>query len=135
MPNPPAGYPRWFVEAFFGAFMMTHPYSRRTFLASTFVAGTALATHFQPSHAMGGRSSESGAPPKPTFPVADYHVHLSNTLTIDQALQLTKDRGVQLGILEHPHVPGERHADERREIQPKPFHLRSGADPAASPAA
>ena len=36
------------------------------------------------------------------FPVTDYHVHLSNTLPIDQALQLGKDRGVQLGILEHP---------------------------------
>ena len=27
---------------------------------------------------------------------------LSNTLTIDQAIQLGKDRGVQIGIVEHP---------------------------------
>ena len=32
----------------------------------------------------------------------DYHVHLSPTLSIDQALALGKERGVQIGILEHP---------------------------------
>ncbi len=40
--------------------------------------------------------------PSPTFSVTDYHVHLSNTLTIDQALQLGKDRGVHVGIVDHP---------------------------------
>lgn len=44
----------------------------------------------------------ASAPPKPSFPVADYHVHLSNTLTIDRAVQLGKERGVQIGIVEHP---------------------------------
>ena len=39
---------------------------------------------------------------KPAFPVADYHVHLSPTLTIEQAVQLGKERGVGIGILEHP---------------------------------
>jgi hypothetical protein len=34
--------------------------------------------------------------------VADFHVHLGNTLSIDQALQLGKERGVQIGIVEHP---------------------------------
>jgi len=46
--------------------------------------------------------SATSAPPKPDFPVTDYHVHLSPTLTIEQALALGKERGVQLGILEHP---------------------------------
>ncbi len=41
-------------------------------------------------------------PPKPSFPVTDFHVHLSPTLTIDQALALGKERSVQVGILEHP---------------------------------
>jgi len=41
-------------------------------------------------------------PSKPPFSVADYHVHLSPTLSIDQALQLGKERGVDIGILEHP---------------------------------
>ena len=80
---------------------MPHSYSRRTFLETTFIAGAALATQPQLSHAHGSSSSDS-ASPKPAFPVADYHVHLSNTLTIDQALQLGKDRGVQIGIVEHP---------------------------------
>jgi histidinol phosphatase-like PHP family hydrolase len=38
----------------------------------------------------------------PTFPVADYHVHLSPTLSIEQAVQLGKERQVQIGIVEHP---------------------------------
>jgi len=46
--------------------------------------------------------SPSSAPPKPSFPVTDFHVHLSNTLSIDRALELGKERGVQIGILEHP---------------------------------
>jgi len=77
------------------------PYSRRIFLETTFIAGAALATQPQLSHARGASMTEP-SPPKPNFPVADYHVHLSNTLSIEQALQLAKDRGVQIGILEHP---------------------------------
>ena len=97
---------------------MTHSYSRRTFLETSLVAGATLAA--VPNLSAGApplsslmrqsggidlletNSEPSAIPPKPQFPVADYHVHLSNTLTIDQALQLGKDRGVQLGILEHP---------------------------------
>jgi histidinol phosphatase-like PHP family hydrolase len=74
--------------------------TRRTFLEGSFVTGATAAVLPYRSHAVA--SSTESAPPKPNFPVSDYHVHLSNTLTIDQALQLAKDRGVQLGILEHP---------------------------------
>lgn len=77
-------------------------YSRRAFLETSIIAGTAIATHSQLSHALEVRTSESPAAPKPNFPVTDYHVHLSNTLTIDRALQLGKERGVQVGIVEHP---------------------------------
>lgn len=80
---------------------MTRPYSRRTFLETTLVAGAALATQPHLAHARGAGSGES-APPKPAFPITDYHVHLSNTLTIDQAVQLGKERGVHIGIVEHP---------------------------------
>jgi len=41
-------------------------------------------------------------PPKPSFPVSDYHVHLSNALSIEQAVTVAKERGVQIGIVEHP---------------------------------
>ena len=76
------------------------PYSRRTFMEASLLAGAALAARPNLAHASG--NAPSPAPPKPTFSVTDYHVHLSNTLSIDQALQLGKDRGVQLGIVEHP---------------------------------
>jgi hypothetical protein len=77
---------------------MTHSYSRRTFLETSLMAGAVLAA---PPLAAPTPSTTS-APPKPNFPVADVHVHLSPTLTIDQAVALGKDRGVQIGILEHP---------------------------------
>ncbi len=34
--------------------------------------------------------------------VADYHVHLSNALSVEQAVTVAKERGVQIGIVEHP---------------------------------
>jgi hypothetical protein len=40
--------------------------------------------------------------PSRTFLVADYHVHLSPQLSIEQAVKLGKDRQVGIGILEHP---------------------------------
>jgi len=66
------------------------------------ITGAALAGAPFVSRALAVPVAEPPAPPKPSFPVADYHVHLSNTLSIDQALQLGKDRGVQIGIVEHP---------------------------------
>lgn len=76
-------------------------HSRRNFLQSSLITGAALASQPLLSHALSAATT-GAAPPKPNFPLSDCHVHLSNTLTIDQALQLAKDRGVQLGILEHP---------------------------------
>jgi histidinol phosphatase-like PHP family hydrolase len=74
--------------------------------ASRLSAGAPLLAGFARSgdFELVGPSSETSPTnaPKPAFPVADYHVHLSNTLSIDQAVQLAKDRGVQIGILEHP---------------------------------
>jgi len=102
---------------FIGDQIMPKPHSRRTFLEASLIAGAALAAphlaNARVPHPSRVLSREGGdfdfldttvapGPPKPAFPVTDYHVHLSNTLTIDQAIQLGKDRGVQLGILEHP---------------------------------
>ena len=83
-----------------GELIMTHPYSRRTFLEASLITGVLAAT-LHLSRALVA-SHEAPTPPKPNFRVTDYHVHLSNTLTIDQALQLGKDRGVHVGIVEHP---------------------------------
>jgi hypothetical protein len=35
------------------------------------------------------------------FPLVDYHVHLDNVVTLEKALQLSKERGVTFGIVEH----------------------------------
>ena len=73
---------------------MEHSYSRRNFLETSIIAGAALAAA---PHLL------AATPPgKPTFPVVDYHVHLSEQLSIDQALALGKERQVQIGIVEHP---------------------------------
>ena len=78
---------------------MTLPNSRRTFLQASVLTGAALAAlpDFSPVF-----SATTGVPSKPAFPVADYHVHLSDQLSIDQAVTIGKDRGIQLGIVEHP---------------------------------
>jgi hypothetical protein len=81
---------------------LTHPYSRRNFLQTSVIAGAALAGAPHLSRALAAPIAESPASPKPPFPVTDFHVHLSNTLTVDQAVQLGKERGVQIGIVEHP---------------------------------
>ena len=69
-------------------------YSRRNFIHSSVIAGAALAL---PRHLFAATSTV-----KPGFAVADFHVHLSPTLSIEQAVELGKERGVQIGIVEHP---------------------------------
>ena len=82
---------------------MTHIFSRRRFLQTTAIAGAVLAAPPHLSRARAAPPAESSAPSaKPAFPVADYHVHLSNTLSIEQAVSLGKERNVQIGIVEHP---------------------------------
>jgi histidinol phosphatase-like PHP family hydrolase len=36
------------------------------------------------------------------FPLIDYHVHLTDQFTIDMAVNLSTQRGVKFGIVEHP---------------------------------
>jgi len=38
------------------------------------------------------------------FPLTDLHVHLTDTFTIDQVMELAKKRKVNIGIVEHPAV-------------------------------
>ena len=89
------------------------PYSRRTFLEASIVTGALTGVSHPYLAHFGRHGGDVDSPPKsapavalpplkPSFPVADYHVHLSNTLTIDQAVQLGQDGGVQIGILEQP---------------------------------
>ena len=73
---------------------MPTQHSRRTFLQTSMLTTAALAAP--------QRLFANMLPPKPSFPVTDYHVHLSNALSIEQAVGVAKERGVQIGILEHP---------------------------------
>ena len=138
----PAPYPRQFP----GDFTLTHSYSRRNFLQTSAAATTALAgapflAGFARKPALslskGGDfdflfPGSEPVPPKPAFPVADYHVHLSPTLTIEQALQLGKERGVQIGILEHPGpgYPINTDAELKHYIDRlRPYPVRIGLQP------
>ena len=81
-------------------------------------------------------SSEAGAsiapPPKPAFPVADYHVHLSDHLSIEQAVNLSKERQIRIGIVEHP-GPGNKlnsDADLKQYIDTlRAYPVRIGVQP------
>jgi histidinol phosphatase-like PHP family hydrolase len=82
---------------------VSHPYSRRSFLQSSAIAGAALTAAPHLSRALGTTTVESSThPSKPAFPVADYHVHLSEHLSLEQAVDCGKQRGLQIGIVEHP---------------------------------
>lgn len=108
---------------------MTNPHSRRTFLQAS-IAGVTLAA----TRSMTAQSSPfSGAPPlKPVFPVADYHVHLSEQLSIEQAVNVGKERGVNIGIVEHP-GPGNKintDAELKNYIDTlRPYPVRIGLQP------
>jgi len=110
---------------------MTRPFSRRSFLETSLMAGAALAgcpTFPAPV----AREVETHSPPKPGFPVADYHVHLSPTLSIEEAIALGKQRQVQIGIVEHPGpgYPINSDADLQRYINGlRRYPVRIGLQP------
>ncbi len=76
--------------------MKNKPHSRRQFLRSNLIAGTALL--------LPGRRGTAGAIRVPQegleFPLVDFHVHLDNS-TIDQVSDLSAERHVKFGIVEH----------------------------------
>jgi histidinol phosphatase-like PHP family hydrolase len=47
-------------------------------------------------------ASQDNASSQMDFPVADLHVHVSGRLSIEQAMQVAKERRVKFGIVEHP---------------------------------
>ena len=109
-------------------------YSRRTFVQTSLTtAALAWAPRFgNGPQALFSKAVESTPATKPTFPLADYHVHLSEHLSIDQAVALGKERGIQLGILEHPGTgyPINTDADLKRYIDGlRPYPVRIGLQP------
>jgi histidinol phosphatase-like PHP family hydrolase len=67
---------------------------RRTFLKTAGIAGSAIT--LAPYIAY-GKPDE-----KYDFPLIDLHVHLTNTFTIDRAMELSEKRKVKFGIVDHP---------------------------------
>jgi len=104
-----------------------HPtFSRRRFVHTSLIAGASLALP-APTPLLAASSVA-----KPSFPVADYHVHLSPQLSIEQAVKLGKERQVGIGILEHP-GPGykiQNDADLAQYIAGlRPYPVRVGLQP------
>ncbi len=79
---------------------MTSTISRRRFLGCA-LAGGALATS-----ACSARTALSGAS---DIPLVDYHVHLDREVTLEKALQLSKERAVKFGIVEHAGTKANRY--------------------------
>jgi histidinol phosphatase-like PHP family hydrolase len=72
--------------------------SRRNFLAAGLAGlGAALV---RPGPAAGKESAEASPAAGRNFPLVDFHVHLDNS-TIDKVLEVSRKRGVKLGIVEH----------------------------------
>jgi histidinol phosphatase-like PHP family hydrolase len=63
--------------------------TRRTFLAGASLVGAA---------SLGEHRAAAG---DTDYPAVDYHVHLSATITLERALELSAERGVKFGIVEH----------------------------------
>ena len=106
--------------------------SRRTFLQTSLAAGTALAGASHLPRGFAAAGDVSTTPPRPNFSVADYHVHLSPQLSIEQAVNLGKQRGVQVGIVEHPgpEYPIHNDADLKRYIDGlRAYPVRVGLQP------
>ena len=69
--------------------------SRRKFLKHGVGVGMTLAN-------MPVLASQDNTITEIDFPIADLHVHLSGQLSIEQSMQVAKDRGIKFGIVEHP---------------------------------
>ena len=74
---------------------MTLPISRRSFLSRSATAAV-LATFPSPALLRAQPILSAG----PGSPSVDFHVHLDNS-TIDKVLELSRERGIKFGIVEH----------------------------------
>jgi histidinol phosphatase-like PHP family hydrolase len=82
---------------------MTLPISRRRFLSHT-VSASALAVC-----SPGLFSAQTALPSETGAAAADFHVHLDNS-TIDKVLELSRERGLKFGIVEHAGIKADQYA-------------------------
>ena len=78
--------------------------NRRDFVRNTLLTSASFLT--MPTFASNIFKEETG------FQYIDLHVHLSNWLTIEQAVEISKQRNVKFGIVEHPAPEGAFNNDE-----------------------
>src|SRR3974390_2831858 len=86
--------------------------TRRQFLGGA-IAGSALSMN---TNSFGWRSTPVEDAVS-DIQLVDYHVHLDKLVTLEKALQLSRERRVKFGIVEHAgtkenHYPGLRSTDE-----------------------
>lgn len=93
--------------------------TRRDFVHRSLVAAAAVLP--------ASRSLLAAAEPAHPFPLVDYHVHLSDRLSLDQAVELARARGLQFGIVDHPgrNVGGFRQIETDDDLQEYIRSLRS----------
>lgn len=95
---------------------------RRTFLKNATIAG-GLLTAWPLSRSFGAMADDG-------FPLMDLHVHLTETFTIDQVMEISKKTGVQFGIMDHPGGAITDDAGLRRFIDSlKPYPVYCGLQP------
>ncbi len=98
------------------------PMKRRTFLKNATIAG-GLLTAWPLSRSFGAMADDG-------FPLMDLHVHLTETFTIDQVMEISKKTGVQFGIMDHPGGAITDDAGLRRFIDSlKPYPVYCGLQP------
>ncbi len=71
--------------------------SRRRFFNRALAVGTLSGV----AGTIGKRLDLASAADDVGFPLVDYHVHLDDVVTLQKALELSKERGVKFGIVEH----------------------------------
>ena len=82
---------------------MPHLFTRRGFLGGTVVLGSIPAA----SRIWAGTNPP--AKPKSKIRLVDYHVHLDDVVTLDKALERSRETGVKFGIVEHAGTKANRY--------------------------
>jgi histidinol phosphatase-like PHP family hydrolase len=82
---------------------MTHKTTRRDFIKNATIVSSTL---LFPEVLFGLETEENG------FSLIDYHVHLTNTFTIEKAIEISKNINVKFGIVEHPGMAAGINTDE-----------------------
>jgi hypothetical protein len=95
---------------------------RRRFLKTAGIAGgLSIASPF---------SRSFGAPANDGFPLMDLHCHLTQTFTIDRVMEISKQTGVQFGIMVNPGGAVSDDAGLRRFVDSlKPYPVYCGLQP------